>query len=432
MNALGQHLLIEYYDCAEAALDDLKAVEQTMRQAALNMGVTVIQSYFHHFEPFGISGVIVIEESHLTVHTWPEYRYAAVDFFTCTPDVQPEAAIELLRSAFQAQRIEQVLHPRGLKEQVGPIHQNLEGLRTTIRPNETVQPQHWFTDQDENTALSLRFKDGLLFQEQSPYQLVEIYDTIEYGRMLTLDHVIMCTEKDESSYHEMMVHVPMQWLSGRVQRALVIGGGDGGVVRELLRYPDLEQVSMAEIDAVVLQAVRTYMPTLSQSFHDPRLQVHIDEGLHHLAQQPEAFYDLIIIDAPDPDGPAAQLFEAAAYQRYYAHLRPGGMLVTQSESPYYRADVLQKSYRHFCRLFGQANTGCYLSFIPTYTSGMWSFLIARKGQPLDLEELSTPAIQAFTEQHQLNYYHAGIHRAAFQLPLFVQRMLQAALATPES
>ena len=428
MEALGEHLLIELYDCAETPLNELKTVEQSMRQAALNMGVTLIQSYFHHFEPFGISGVIVIEESHLTIHTWPEYRYAAIDFFTCTPNVDPEPAIQLLQEAFASKRQERIFHKRGVKNQIGPIHPDLDGLRKQISPPKDIQPQRWFTDYDKNVALSLRFKEGLLFQKQSKYQLVEVYDTFEYGRMLSLDHVIMCTEKDESSYHEMMVHVPMQILGKQTKRALIIGGGDGGAVRELMRYSDIEEVVLAELDEVVLEAVRAYMPTLSGALNDPRLTISIGEGLEFLRTKSEGPYDLILIDAPDPDGPATQLFEKKAYETFYKHLSPGGILVTQSESPYYRVEVLQNSYHQFCQLFGQENTKCYLSFIPTYTSGMWSFLIGRKTTPLKVSGIDAKKIQDFVATQQLNYYNAGIHQAAFQLPNFVQRILEKANA----
>jgi spermidine synthase len=421
--ALGRHLLIEYRACDEKRLNKVVEMEKCMRKAAEVMQATIIHSSFHHFSPYGVSGVVVIQESHLTIHTWPEYQYAAVDFFTCGPLAQPENAVAFLKKELQAENFEVREIPRGILNEIGQIHKNLDELRQQIAPFHSGNRQVWFTDRDENVAISLRHRGDLLFQKESPIQMVEVYDTFEYGRMLALDQVIMCTEKDEHGYHEMLVHVPAQTAS-TLRRCLVIGGGDGGAARELLRYPSVEEVVLVEIDEVVVEAVRKHMPFLSDALSHSKLTLVIDDGAEYLKQAPDHSFDLVIMDAPDPVGPAECLFTKSAYQHAHRVLKENGLFVTQSESPYYRANVLKACVHRLRDIFGTDQVFTYLSFIPTYTSGMWSFTIASKGQQHPLSDFDPVKTQQFSQNHSLKYYNEAIHTAAFALPNFVRDLLR--------
>ncbi len=249
MSALGRHVLVEFFECSPEILNDVTIIEKNMVEGAVEAGATVINSTFHHFSPFGVSGVVVIQESHLAVHTWPEYGYAAVDLFTCGDTVDPWISYRYLLHAFKASHGSSMELLRGqldLLKKTADLADLPGG--TELTPEEIKYNRNiWFTERGENIALSLRHRGDPLFRKQSPFQKVEIYDTFAYGKMLTCDGMIMCAEKDEHGYHEMIVHVPMH-VHPDIKNVLVIGGGDGGTVREILRHEPVDRVVMVEID----------------------------------------------------------------------------------------------------------------------------------------------------------------------------------------
>lgn len=426
LNALGRHVLIELYDCPTQLLDEVVQIEKLLRQAAIEMGATIINSNFHHFSPYGVSGVVIIQESHLTIHTWPEYNYAAIDCFTCGEEVDPLVAFNFLNKAFEAKRHSLTQLKRGIYDQVGHVEKLLnDRVEKTPKPNKQNKRQVWFTDRDENVAISLRHKGDLLFREQSDIQLVEVYDTYEYGRMLAIDKVIMCTERDEHGYHEMIVHVPMMSNWGNIKKVLVIGGGDGGCIRELLRYDYLVSVTMVEIDEIVVKAVKEHLPTLSSAFNHPKLNLKFEDGIEYLKKAADNQFDLIIIDAPDPIGPAEGLFELEFFQNAYRCLSTNGILVGQSESPYYNEMAFKDCIAYLSQIFGKDKVDCFLTFIPTYTSGMWSFSFASKGEvkPIVSTKIQNQ-LSNFVKTEQLGYYNGDVHRAAFALPNFVKKIIE--------
>src|SRR5262245_53613659 len=245
MNALGRHILVEFNGCCPDILDDVSIIENSMVEAASKAGATIVQSSFHHFSPFGVSGVVVIQESHLAIHTWPEYQYAAVDLFTCGDTVDPWISFDHLKTAFKANNHSSLEMGRGSLAQLKRIEYKLKSNRKQIEKailEPKVQRNLWFTDRDENQAFSLRHTGNILFNECSPFQHVRIFESPEYGRFLALNNMVMCTERDEFHYHEMIVHPVMQ-VHKNPKKILVIGGGDGGTVRELMKYP-VEKVTM--------------------------------------------------------------------------------------------------------------------------------------------------------------------------------------------
>ena len=274
---------------------------------------TVINATFHHFSPFGVSGVVVIQESHLAIHTWPE---SATPPSTSSPvgtQVDPWIAYNALKERFKAgsgSSIEMLRGQLGLMPtpESAPQYQTYD-KHGTAPPSPRYTRNVWFTERDENRALSLRHTGDQLFREKSPYQLVEVYDTYAYGRMLTLDKMVMTSEKDEFVYHEMITQVPM-FAHGAVKRALVIGGGDGGAVRELLRHEGLDEVVMVEIDEAVVRASREFLPSIGTSFDDARLELIIGDGIAYVSDAADAAFDLVIVDSTDPVGPGEGLFTA--------------------------------------------------------------------------------------------------------------------------
>ncbi|MGF1571313.1 MAG: polyamine aminopropyltransferase [Nodosilinea sp.] len=427
MNSLGRHILVEFFGCSSDILNDVPLIESSMVAAAKEAGATVISSVFHHFSPFGVSGVVVIQESHLAIHTWPEYRYAAVDLFTCGTAVNPWISFDTLKAAFEADYGSALELNRGQLELFERIDIDLGELRDQATQKLVTPKQSrsvWFTDKNDDIALSIRHQGDRVFREKSPYQTVEIFDTFAYGKMLTIDSMVMCSEKDENAYHEMIIHVPML-LNPGFKDVLVIGGGDGGSVRELLRHPQVERVTMVEIDEAVVRASKQHLPSLSQDLDHPKLTLRIEDGIAFVHNAPDASYDLIVIDSSDPVGPSEGLFSTEFYQQVYRCLRPGGAITAQSESPRFNQGAFVDIHHCLKGIFGAENVFCYLAFIPTYPTGMWSFNYATKGAAHPLQGFAAQRSEAFAAAHGLQYYNVGIHQAAFAMPTFVQAMLNA-------
>jgi len=437
MKSLGRHILVEFHGCSAEILNDVPRIEQDMIDAATQAGATIISSVFHHFSPFGVSGVVVIQESHLAIHTWPEYGYAAVDLFTCGDSVNPWVSYESLKTAFEATHGSSIEINRGQLElleksetgsdAVGSAHQGSGqgGATEALMP-----PKHsrsvWFTDRDENIALSIRHKGTPLFKEKSPYQLVEVFDTFKYGKMLTVDKMVMCSEKDETAYHEMIVHVPMlanAEAQAPIKKVLVIGGGDGGSVREILRHESVESVTMVEIDEAVVRASREFLPSLSYALDDPKLDLIIGDGIEYLRQAADESFDCIVVDSSDPVGPATGLFSAAFYQDVYRCLSPHGMMVAQSESPRFNQKAFVQLTHCLQDIFGEANIYTYLAFIQTYPTGIWSFTYGTKNSTNPVRSLNPATATSFANNHDLQYYNSEVHTAAFALPTFIKAML---------
>ncbi len=427
MKSLGRHILVEFHGCSAEVLNDVPRIEQSMLAAAEQSGATIISSVFHHFSPFGVSGVIVIQESHLAIHTWPEYRYAAVDLFTCGDSVNPWVSYESLKTAFEAAHGSAIELNRGQLDLLEKSDIDVGEIRDAAT-QKLMPPKYsrsvWFTDRDENIALSIRHKGEPLFREKSPYQLVEIFDTYKYGRMLTVDKMVMCSERDEAAYHEMIIHVPML-ANPQIKKVLVIGGGDGGSVREILKYPQVESVTMVEIDEAVIRASREFLPSLSSALDNPKLDLIVGDGIEYLKQVNDESFDFIVIDSSDPVGPSVGLFSHDFYKDVYRALTPDGVMSAQSESPRFNQAAFVDLVHCLQNIFGIADVHPYLAFIQTYPTGMWSFSYCSRGAKHPVASLNEEKAIAFAEQHDLHYYNNDVHKAAFCLPTFIKKLLNA-------
>jgi len=426
MSALGRHILVEFFGCESEILNEVSTIETGMVNAAEKAGATVINSTFHHFSPYGVSGVVVIQESHLAIHTWPEYQYSAVDLFTCGDSVNPWVSFDFLKEAFKATSYSALEMRRGSVDQLQRVDFDLSSMREEsknhVNPGKYTRDV-WFTDKDANQALSLRYTGEVLFRKESPYQRVSVLDTHAYGKMLTIDNMVMCTEKDEHHYHEMISH-PAILAHGNAKNILVIGGGDGGTVREILKHDDVEKVTMVEIDETVIEACREHLPSISSELNNPKLNLIVGDGIDFVKNAKEGEYDLIMVDGSDPVGPAEGLFTDEFYSNCKKALANNGLLVAQGESPMFNGKVFVELNQCLSHIFGEEKVKTMLFYIPTYPTGMWSFQIASKGDinPLTLDEKK---ITAFVEKHELNYYNEEIHKAAFAMPNFVKKLLKA-------
>ena len=432
MNALGRHILVEFSNCKADVLNDVSAIEQAMVDAAKIAGATVINSTFHHFSPYGVSGVVVIQESHLAIHTWPEYKYAAVDLFTCGDTVDPWVSFEHLKEAFGASY-------SALEMNRGSTHVIKKGEALKVKPNEAhntpvptepykINRNVWFTDKDENQALSLRYTGEVFFDEMSPFQRVRILESCAYGKMLAIDNMVMCTEKDESHYHEMIVHPALQAFQsvvGPAKNILVIGGGDGGTIREVFKYPSVEKVTMVEIDEAVVRASKLHLPTLSREFSNPKLNLVIGDGIEFVRKCAAESYDIVIVDGSDPAGPAEGLFTKEFYADCKKALKPNGVLVTQGESPMFHSQTFVELNHCLQSVFSKTSVHTLLFHSTTYPTGMWSVQMAIKGQYHPVKDHNKQQTAEFVEKNTTNlkYYTEELHSAAFTLPRFVKQML---------
>jgi len=276
----------------------------------------------------------------------------------------------------------------------------------------------WFTDKHtENVHFSIKIKEHL-YHGKSKYQSIDFFDSYEFGKFMTLDGYMMINEKDEFIYHDMMVHVPMA-TNPLIKKVLVIGGGDGGTVRELTRYPSIEVIDMVEIDEQVVKLSQTYLPLIASQLSDPRVNICYDDGLSFVSGLDDT-YDLILVDSTDSMGPGEGLFSKAFYDNCYQALTKDGILVNQHESPFYdkEAKEMKRSHAKIKKLFPISMV--YQFHMPTYPSGHWLFGFASKTYH-PIENADFEAWKAFGLKTK--YYNTNIHRGSFLLPTFVQDML---------
>ena len=277
----------------------------------------------------------------------------------------------------------------------------------------------WFSENHTpNVKISIRV-DRQLYSGKSEFQRIDVFDSPEFGRFLTLDGYMMLTEKDEFIYHEMITHVPMA-VHPLVKKVLVIGAGDGGVIRELTRYPEIEHIDMVEIDPLVVEVCRKYLPKTACRLDDPRLSIHYEDGLKYVRFK-ENEYDLIIVDSTDPFGPGEGLFTREFYGNCYKALKEDGIMVNQQGSPFYAEDAtaMQRSHQRIASTFPISKV--YQAHIPTFAAGYWLFGFAsKKYHPInDMDAAAWNALNMRTR-----YYTSRLHVGAFYLPAFLEEMLR--------
>ena len=277
----------------------------------------------------------------------------------------------------------------------------------------------WFTEKHTpDVKFSIRV-DRQLYTGQSEFQRIDVFESPEFGRFLTLDGYMMLTERDEFIYHEMIVHVPMA-VHPAAKNVLVIGAGDGGVIRELCRYPEIEQIDMVEIDPLVVAVCQEYLPQTACSLGDERVRIFYEDGLKFVRSKSNQ-YDLIIVDSTDPFGPGEGLFTKEFYGNCYKALNEDGVMVNQHESPFYADDAIacQRAHKRIVESFPISRV--YQAHIPTYPSGHWLFGFAsKKYHPL--KDLKADRWKA--REMKTRYYTAELHRGAFMLPAYVEEMLE--------
>ena len=277
----------------------------------------------------------------------------------------------------------------------------------------------WFSEvQTPHVKFSVRV-DRQLYSGKSEFQRIDVFESPEFGRMLVLDGYIMLTEKDEFIYHEMMTHIPMA-VHPSVKNVLVIGAGDGGIIRELTKYPEIAHIDMVEIDEQVVEVCRKYLPQTACRLDDPRVEIHYEDGLRFVRSR-ENQYDLIIVDSTDPFGPGEGLFTREFYGNCNKALKEDGIMINQHESPFYDEDAISCQSMHKRIVESFPISKVYHAHIPTYPSGHWLFGFAsKKYHPLrDLNDIAWNM-----RGISCRYYTTTLHKGAFYLPYYVEEMLE--------
>ncbi|NBK97519.1 MAG: polyamine aminopropyltransferase [Erysipelotrichia bacterium] len=278
--------------------------------------------------------------------------------------------------------------------------------------------EFWFSEKHtENVKFSIKV-DKQLFSGKSKYQRIDIFESYEFGRFLTLDGLMMLTEKDEFIYHEMITHTPMA-IHPDVKKVLVIGAGDGGVIRELTRYNDIEQIDLVEIDEKVVEVCKEFLPQTACKFDDERVNIYYQDGLKFVRKY-ENEYDIIIVDSTDPFGPGEGLFTKEFYGNCFKALKEDGIMVNQHESPFYDNDAtaMKRAHKRIVESFPISRV--YQAHIPTYPSGHWLFGFASK-KYYPIKDLNS---SRWNERKiKTKYYNTNLHKGAFYLPNYVEEML---------
>ncbi len=276
----------------------------------------------------------------------------------------------------------------------------------------------WFIEVFEKTASGLTFRvDEVLFSGESPFQRVAVIRNAFFGNVMLLDDLVMLTERDEFYYHDMLVHVPLMCVD-EPRDVLIIGGGDGGSVREALKHPSVRRVVLCEIDQMVIDVSRRFFPSLAERLDDERVEICVGDGIRYVHEHPGEF-DCVCIDSTDPIGPAVGLFTPEFYTDVKAALRAGGAMSAQTESPAWSLNAVRGIRDNIARAFEHPRL--YLAPSPCYPSGSWSFALALKS---DRDPACDFDVQRAAQiSRHCRYYNPDIHRAAFVLPNFIRDAL---------
>jgi len=279
----------------------------------------------------------------------------------------------------------------------------------------------WYSEKSTETCkFSIKVKEQI-YSEQTPFQKIAFFESYDFGRFFTLDGLMMVNEKDEFIYHDMITHVPMA-VNPDIKTVLVIGGGDGGTIRELTRYPGIKSIDFVEIDERVVQLCKEFLPQTSCKLEDPRVNNHFVDGIEFIKEKKD-HYDLILVDSTDPIGPGEGLFTKEFYTDCYNALNSNGILINQHESPYFPnyAKEMMKAHTKLKSIFDVCKV--YQFHMPTYASGHWLFGFASKGlDPVkDHKKEQWESLELKTK-----YYNSQLHQGCFALPTYVLEQLNNA------
>jgi spermidine synthase len=385
-------------------LIDATALRQFCHDSINRAGLTILGDLFHEFDGGGVTGTVVLAESHLAIHTWPELQSVTLDVYVCnyTQDNSAKA------------------------------RQVVTNLMDLYRPEEHVQhdvprdKRFMYEWLNGDYGFFLR-SSKLVEASKTRFQDLEIHETPQFGKLFRLDGCFMTSEREEFVYHETLIHPALAALSAP-KRVLIIGGGDGGAAEEALKHPSLDQVVMVELDEKVVEIAKQHFGAIHRgAFVHPKLKLLIDDGLKYLAETKEKF-DHVALDLPDPIGPATALYEESFFRDCKRSLAPGGVLTLHMGSPWSRPDRVRMLYGRLAKMFKIARP--YTMFIPLYGC-LWSMCAC--SDSTDVASVGATEIDARVSARgvtHLQYYNGATHQALFALPNFVRDLTVDAVPKP--
>ena len=394
----GLHLVADLYACRGDAryLTDRELLRQLCMETVQNAGLTSLGDLFHQFEGNGVTGAVVLAESHLAIHTWPELNSVTLDVYVCnfTQDNSAKANYVMRELTAKFDPSDFVRHD---------VPRDIQHLYESLNPD-----YGFFIRSSKRLA---DFNTGL--------QALEVHETPQFGKLFRLDGCFMTSERDEFVYHENVVH-PAAIAHADPKKALIIGGGDGGAAEELLKHPSIKQVTLVELDAKVVEIAKQYFDQVHHGvFDDPRLRLLIQDGLKFLRETDEKF-DLIVLDLPDPIGPATALYEEPFFRDCKRTLAAGGALTLHLGSPVARPEQVKEHYQRLARVFPLVRP--YSMFIPLYGC-LWA--MACCSDSLDPLAINTAEVEKRISRRKLadlQYYNGETHQAVFALPNFMREL----------
>ena len=423
----GLHLTADLYGCQAAAalMTDADAIAQLCRSHTQEAGLTLVDDQWVKFpewqgQPGGVTGTILLAESHLAIHTWPETGNVTLDVYVCNFSGDNSAkAQHLLDQVVQAYAPKRVVRKQLHR---GDISQGASAAAP-------AQDEGWVVEHlTPNAAFSYRAQ--VLARHTTPYQSLELLDTPRFGRVLRLDGCFMTSEKEEFFYHEALIH-PAAMAHPAPKRCLIIGGGDGGAAEELLKHPSVHEVVIAELDADVVDLARRELGAIHRgALDDPRVRIEIGDGMAFVDAAPGQF-DLVYMDLTDPDTPASALYEPAALARMRRALAPGGALVLHLGSPVFHPEQVQRLLADLREQFRHVSP--YGLYIPLY-GAYWGMAVA--SDQLQPKTMAVHEVQQRLDARDidlLQHYNAEVHGALFALPNYYRKLanLQVRASQPE-
>ena len=409
---VGRHLVLDYWDCEAGLLNDKDALVQIINDAAEATGAQILSTESHQFEGQGVTAVSILAESHISIHTWPEIKYAGVDIYTCGT-CDPLLAHALIKEKLASSRVKLVELHRGRDDSFDAINARSEAIsqRSGLAGN-----QKWFFEDCVPGRRSGKIRHGfaieqVVISERTAFQEYSIFDSRLYGRVLALGGIVQFSTTDEYIYHDMLVH-PAMFSHPNPKRVLIVGGGDGAALREVLRHnPD--QVVMIDIDEQFVRGAAEHLPSLNAgAFEDPRLELLFEDASTALPRFKNSF-DLAIIDCSDAVGASEPLFEKGFYASVAQSLKAGALCAVQAGSML-DMDFLTQTRQRISAHLG--SVGCFKLTIPSYHCGEYVFMVASKSH--DLLELDSATLAKRQSQRgiETKYWSPAMHHASQVFP----------------
>ena len=412
----GLHLTADLSGCKKnlSLMTDADHLRRACLELVQASGLTVVGELFHafpgltHDQAGGVTGTVLLAESHLALHTWPEHKAVTFDVYVCNFSTDNSSkANQLLNSLIELFDPDDSNRQSLLRGEVGHA---FAGADSTM--GQEYLNQH--------SAYSYRL-GPLLHREHSPYQLIEVHESPQFGKLFRLDGDYMTSEAEEFFYHEALIH-PAAISHGNVRSALILGGGDGGSAEELLKYPSVERIVLAELDEAVIRISRQYLSKIHNgSLDDPRMEIRIGDGFAYVNESKEQF-DLVLLDLTDPDTPASALYTSEFFQSVKRILAPGGAMVLHTGTPVFAPQTVQTIYARLKQHFSVVAP--YGLYIPLY-GAYWSFSMC--SDSLNPAQFTEKDIAERIKLHQLvklNYYNEATHHGLFALPGYFRDLLK--------